>query len=188
MPLVVGIMLLTSPGSSQSGPKDRQPTAPKSVNAPAVPNAKPVPVEDIYYTRAIGSAAWAPDGKDISLTTNLTGRLNLWKVSAGGAWPLQLAQSDDRQMNGTWSPDSRWIIFEQDKGGNELWDLYAVPREGGEVTNVTNTPEIREEDPRWSSDAKQVAFIIKPKSSPHYDIAVLDWSNRQGRRLTNESD
>src|SRR5215813_10458773 len=188
MKLLSSILLLTAVAVSQSGPKDRQPTDPKSISAPSYANAKPVPVEDLYFTRTVSGAAWSPDGKEISLTTNLTGRLNLWKVSANGAWPVQLAQSDDRQVNGTWSPDSRWIVFEQDKGGNELWDLYAVSRDGGESINLTNTPEIREEDPRWSADAKQIALIIKPKSSPHYDIAVLDWSSRQVKKLTNETD
>lgn len=188
MKRLLSILLLTVSVFAQSGPRDRQPTDPKSVSAPAFANAKPVPVEDLYYTRAVAAAAWSPDGKEISLTTNLTGRLNLWKIAASGAWPVQLAQSDDRQVNGTWSPDSRWIIFEQDKGGNELWDLYAVPRGGGEIVNLTNTPEVREQDPRWSGDGKWVAFIIKPRSSPHYDIAVMDWSNHQVRKLTNESD
>jgi dipeptidyl aminopeptidase/acylaminoacyl peptidase len=188
MKLLSSIFLLAAVAFAQSGPKDRQATDPKSISSPTYANAKSVPVEDLYFTRTVGSAAWSPDGKEVSLTTNLTGRANLWKVSANGAWPVQLAQSDDRQVNGTWSPDSRWIVFEQDKGGNELWDLYAVPREGGEVVNLTNTPEIREEDPRWSADGKQVAFIIKPKSSPHYDIAILDWSSRQVKKLTNESD
>lgn len=188
MKSLLSIVLLTASVFAQTGPKDRQITDPKSVAVPSYSNAKPVPVEDLYLTRSVTSAAWSPDGKDVSLSTNLTGRINLWKVSAKGGWPLQLAQSDDRQVNGTWSPDSRWIIFQQDKGGNELWDLYAVPREGGEVVNLTSTPDVREEEPRWSADGKWVAFIIKPKSSPHYDVAVMDWSTRQVRKVTNESD
>lgn len=51
-------------------------------------------------------------------------------------------------------PDGKWILFQQDTAGNELWDIFAVPSEGGEVINLTNTPEIREEGPRWSPDGK----------------------------------
>src|SRR5438067_5970447 len=133
MKLLLSILLLTASVFTQSGPKDRQPTDPKSMSAPSYINAKAVSVEDLYYTRTIGGAAWSPDGKEIALTTNLTGRLNLGKLSASGSWPVQLAQSDDRQENGTWSPDSRWIIFEVDKVGNELWDLYLVSSEGGGI-------------------------------------------------------
>jgi hypothetical protein len=29
-----------------------------------------------------------------------------------------------------WSPDGKWIVYQQDRGGDELWDLYAIPSEG----------------------------------------------------------
>jgi Tol biopolymer transport system component len=61
-------------------------------------------------------------------------------------------QSDDRQYNAVWSPDGKWIVYQQDRADDELWDLYAVPSEGGEVVNLTNTPAIREQDPHWSHD------------------------------------
>ena len=88
------------------------------------------------------AAASSPDDRSI---TDLAGRSNIWKVKASGGWPLQLTQSDDRQYGAAWSPDGKWIVFQQDTGGNELWDLYAVPSEDGTVVNLTNTPDIREE-------------------------------------------
>src|SRR5437660_8396163 len=117
----------------------------------------------------------------------MSGRLNLWKVNAAGSWPIQLTQSDDRQFNPAWSADGTWIVYQQDKGGNELWDLYAVPAEGGEIVNLTNTPEIREESPLWSPDGATLALNYKPKESTVYDIALLDWATRKVRKLTNET-
>jgi dipeptidyl aminopeptidase/acylaminoacyl peptidase len=119
-------------------------------------------------------------------TTDMSGRLNLWKVSAAGGWPIQLTQSDDQQYNAVWSRDGKWIVFQQDTGGNELWDLYAVPSQGGEVVNLTNTPDIREESPLWSWDGKTIALNYKPKEATVYDIALLDWSTHKVRKLTNE--
>ena len=120
------------------------------------------------------------------LTADLSGRQNLWKVNSSGGWPLQLTQSDDRQYGAAWSPDGKWIVYQQDRGGNELWDLFAVPSEGGEVVNLTNTPDIREESPVWSHDGKTIAFGFKLKDSPVYDIALLDWQTRKVHKLTNE--
>src|SRR5437764_753481 len=132
-----------------SSPDDRQITDPKSIASTSNPAAHPAPIDDLYYTRNVAGGAWSPDGKHVVFTTDMSGRLNLWKVNVAGSWPIQLTQSDDRQFNPAWSPDGKWIVYQQDKGGNELWDLYAVPAEGGEIVNLTNTPEIREESPLW---------------------------------------
>lgn len=169
-----------------SGPNDRAVTDPKSIVAGSKPAARPVPIDDLYYTRMVAGASWSPDGKEVVFTTNMSGRLNLWKVSAGGGWPIQLTQSEDQQYGAVWSPDGKWIVFQQDSGGNELWDIYAVPSQGGEVVNLTNTPDIREESPLWSSDGMTLAVNYKPKEATAYDIALLDWTTHKIRKLTNE--
>src|SRR2546427_10675003 len=170
-----------------SSPDDRQVTDAKSITSESNAAAHPVPIEDLYYTRTVFNSAWSPDGKQVSFTTDMSGRLNLWKVSASGGWPLQLTQSDDRQYSATWSPDGKWIVYQQDAGGNELWDLYAVPSDGGTPVNLTNTPDVREEGPLWARDGKTVALNVKPKESTNYDIALLDWSTKKIRKLTSET-
>jgi dipeptidyl aminopeptidase/acylaminoacyl peptidase len=182
----VSVLALSSMLSASSSPDDRVLTDPKSVSSEANPGAHPVPIEDLYYTRSACGAAWSPDGREITFTTDMAGRLNLWKVKASGGWPIQLTQSDERQVRAAWSPDGKWIVYQQDKGGNELWDLYAVPSEGGEVINLTNTPDIREEDPLWSPSGGVLALSYKPKASTVYDIALLDWRSRAVRKLTHE--
>lgn len=171
-----------------SGPNDRQPTDPKSVISATNPNAKPVAIDDLYVTRVIDTAALSPDGTEVALTTNLSGRTNLWKVSAAGSWPVQMVNSEDRQTDLMWSPDSRWIAYSQDKGGNELWDIYVIAREGGTPVNLTNTPEIREQHPVWSHDGKLIACSYKPKQAPSYDLAIIDVATHQLRKLTEEKD
>ena len=180
---IAGLCLLLLGSSS---PEDRTLTDPKSISSESNSGAHPVPIDDLYYTRSASGAAWSPDGKDVVLTTDLSGRQNLWKVNSSGGWPLQLTQSDDRQYGAAWSPDGKWIVYQQDSGGNELWDLFAVPSAGGEAVNLTNTPDIREESPLWSHDGKTIALGYKPKDSPVYDIALLDWQTRNVHKLTNE--
>jgi dipeptidyl aminopeptidase/acylaminoacyl peptidase len=181
------LSICVSSVAQSSGPDERPITDPKSITSASNPKARPIPIEDLYFTRSVSSASWSPDGKEILFTTDMSGRSNLWKVSAAGGWPTQLAQSDERQYSGTWSPDGKWIFFQQDFGGNELWDVFAVPSDGGEVSNLTNTPEIREESPRWSPDGKTIALNYKPKQSTAYDIALMDWATRKVMQLTHES-
>lgn len=182
------IVLTASSFAAVSGPNDRQPTDPKSVQAHSNPSARRVAIEDLFGTRVISSAALSPDGKDIALVTNLTGRSNLWRTSIDGSWPVQLVRSEDRQSDPIWSPDGKWIAFAQDKGGNELWDIYVVARDGGTSTNLTSTADIREQHPLWSHDGRLLACIHKPASGPSYDVAFIDVASHKLRKLTNETD
>jgi dipeptidyl aminopeptidase/acylaminoacyl peptidase len=169
-----------------SGPDQRQVTDPKSIGSAAGRESQPLSIDDLFFTRSISDASWSPDGKEIVFTTNLSGRSNLWKVASSGGWPIQLTQSDERQHGSTWSPDGKWIAFQQDYGGNELWDILVVPSAGGPVINLTNTPNVREEEPIWSPDGRSIALARKPKESSSYDLAVLDWASHRINTLTHE--
>ena len=173
--------------AQSSGPDSRSITDPKAVESVTNPSARPIPIDDLYFTRSVSNASWSPDGQQVVFTTDLSGRSNLWKVSTQGGWPLQLTQSDERQFGEAWSPDGQWIVFQQDAAGNELWDLYAIPADGGEGVNLTHTADVREENPRWSPDGKSLAFDTKPEKATAYDIGILDWASRKVRQLTHES-
>jgi len=169
-----------------TSPDDRQITDPSSVISVTNPAAGPVPISQLYYTRNTFAPAWSPDGSEVVFTTNMTGRFNLWRVSTSGGWPIQLLQSEDRQSGAVWSPDKKWIVFEQDFGGGELYDLFAVSSDGAEVINITNTPEVSESNPHWSPDGSMLAMSYRPKTSSTTDIALLDWKTKKVRKLTDE--
>src|SRR6201987_679023 len=173
--------------AQSSGPGARQISDPKSISSATNPNARPSPIDDLYFTRSVSSASWSPDGKEIAFTTDISGRSNLWKVSADEGWPIQLGQSDERQYGETWSPDGKGIVFQQDVVGNECGDAFAIPSDGGEVITLTNPPEIREEGPRWSPDGKTIALNTKPKEATVYDITLMDWATRKVTPLTHEN-
>ena len=127
-----------------AGPDDRTLTDPHSVTSQSNEAARPAPIDDLFYTRGVFGPAWSPTASRLfSLPTcravSICGRCAL---RADG--PFNSAQSDDLQSHAIWSPDGKWIVYQQDHAGNELHDLYALPSEGGEPINLTNTPEIRE--------------------------------------------
>jgi dipeptidyl aminopeptidase/acylaminoacyl peptidase len=182
----VFIALFIAVPAFASGPGDSQPTDPKSIISPESAGARPVPIDDLFYSRRITDQSWSPDGKEIVITTNFTGRFNLWKFSSAGGWPVQLLQSDDRQFNPFWSRDGKWIVFQQDVGGHEVYDLYAVPSNGGQPINLTTTPHISENNPRFSYDGRMLAYTVKPEDSPIINIAIMDWDTRKQRIITDE--
>ena len=147
-----------------------------------------MPLDDLGYSRGLLSAAWSVDGKRLFLSTNLTGRYNIWTTEASGSWPVQLTQADDRQSGILVSPDGKTVFFNQDHGGDEEYDIYAVPSIGGPVTNLTTTPDVREEGVLVSPDGARIALTYKLKTKGQTDIAVLDLATRAVRPLTHEPD
>src|SRR5215470_13637460 len=107
---LVCAVTLGSVGATTS-PDTREITDPKKITSVEADGAGAVPIDDLFYTRATAGGAWSPDGKEIVFSSNFSGRLNLWKVGAAGGWPVQLSQSDDRQVSALWSPDGKWILY-----------------------------------------------------------------------------
>jgi dipeptidyl aminopeptidase/acylaminoacyl peptidase len=183
--LSIGGLAVAATTTAVPGPP-RLITPPKSIVSQAKPAPPPVPIADLYASRASLGAAWSPDGKWVIASANLSGRFNLWKYPAAGGEPVQLTHSDDRQSGITISPDGKWVVFQQDHGGDEMYDLYAVPLAGGDAVNLTNSPTVSETGPRFSPDGKFLAFATKPKTSPISDVAVMDMATRKIIQLTHE--
>ncbi|MGY4398274.1 dipeptidyl aminopeptidase/acylaminoacyl peptidase [Sphingomonas sp. UYAg733] len=184
---IATIFIAAGPLAAQVKTPDRPVTDPKSVNSPANPDARAVPVEDIGTSRSLGSTAWSADGKRIFVATNLTGRTNIWRTDTAGSWPVQLTQSDDTQGGLAPSADGKYVYFHQDVGGNEYTDIYRVPVDGGAVENLTNTPDRREDGMLVGPKDGLVALSVKLKSEGQSNLAVMDRDGKV-RVLTAEAD
>ncbi len=171
-----------------AGPNSRTPTAPKSVTAPQGSASAPVDIPDLLSTVRLGEAAWSPDGKQILYSGNASGRINLWLMNADGTGAHQLLHSDDAQSGAVWSNDGQNIVYQQDRGGDEIYDLYTVSAAGGTPQNLTQTDQITETNPHFSPDGKMLAFQQKEKTAPSINLALMDWTTHQVRLLTHEKD
>jgi dipeptidyl aminopeptidase/acylaminoacyl peptidase len=49
---------------------------------------------------------------------------------------------------------------------------------------LTNTSEISEENPAWSPDGEKLAYSVKPKSSPNYEIDMIEIGSKKITHLT----
>ena len=167
-----------------AGPPSAFITDPQQVTSQRKLDVKSFDLEKLYLTRLIGATAWSPDGKQIVLVANISGRNNLWLVPATGGWPVQFTVSNQRQSAPAWSPDGKSIAFMSDYDGDEQWDLFLANAFSGEVANLTKTKDISEENPVWSPDGKWLAYIVKPRASPNYEIALVNISTNEIHHLT----
>jgi dipeptidyl aminopeptidase/acylaminoacyl peptidase len=186
------------------GPDERQITDPRSVTSVPNPNVRPIPIEDLYYTRSVSGASWSPDGKEILFTTDMSGRSNLWKVSSAGGWPLQLAQSDDRQYGGTWSPDGKWIVFHEAGAGDfspdGKWFTYTINADGQIDAYLADLATRRADKipahqglnyfpgyPSSFSPSADRVLLSHESSVQPVDFWVYDLSSRNTKQLTHSA-
>ena len=121
--------------------------------------------ELIFGNPEYAGAQISPDGKYISFIKPLNGTMNVWVK--GFAEPFSAARpmtADTARpvRNYFWSRDGKYILFVQDKGGDENFNVYAVnpadkPSAGSDVPAARNI-----------TDAKGVRAMIQavPKSDP----------------------
>ena len=171
-----------------SGPQSRASTDPATVVSAQQSGASPVDIKDLLNTVRLGGAAWSPDGRQIVYGSNASGRINLWLMNADGSGSHQLTRSDDAQSGEIWAKDGSRIVYQQDRGGDEIYDLYFVAASGAEPQNLTNTGQTSETGPQFSLDGKWIAFQTREKQAPYTNLALMDWLTHKIRQLTHEQD
>lgn len=181
-------LLVAARASAEIPTPQRPVTDPKSLTSPADPQAVPVPIDDLVFSRGALDAAWSADGRQMFVSTNLTGRYNIWRMDSSGSWPVQLTQAEDNQGGFAVSPDGKTLYYTQDKGGNEQYDVYAVPTVGGAPKNLTNTPDLREDSLLIAPDGRAMALSTKKSGEGQNNLAVMDLASGQIRALTHEAD
>src|SRR5690349_11066194 len=147
--LPVLLFLLASLAFAQTLTPPKAEADPQNVIAKMRPELTNYSLEKFFLSRQVGGASWSSDGKQVVVVSNISGRQNLWTVPATGGWPQQLTTSEQRQHDPAWSPDGHWIVFQSDYDGNEMWDLFMVSPQNGDVIQLTQTPEIAESSPAW---------------------------------------
>ncbi len=170
------------------GPEDRKPTDPRAVQSAVQTGALPLPVEALLTTTNVYGFAHSNDGRKLAYISDATGRPNLWIMNADGAGARQLITSNDRQTSARFSHDDGQLVYSQDRGGNEYYDIYVVPVSGGEPRNLTNTPDVSETVRDFSPDGKLLAIGLKQKTLPSTNLAVMEWPSGAIRQLTHETD
>ncbi|CAL4869707.1 Dipeptidyl aminopeptidase BIII (plasmid) [Asticcacaulis sp. MM231] len=114
--------------------------------------------------------------------------MNIWRTELAGSWPRQLTQSDEAQRGLVVSPDGRTLYYLQDHGGDEMYDIWAVPTAGGPAKNITTTADVREFDMLISPGGQIAVVTTKGRAQAQVELALIDLRTLATRPLVSEPD
>jgi dipeptidyl aminopeptidase/acylaminoacyl peptidase len=107
--------------------------APASIAAPLIPR------DALFGNPQRSAAQISPDGRHVSWLAPVDGVMNVYVAPAGSPEAAR-AVTRERQRNlrfYQWAPDSAHILYTQDVGGNENFQVHAVDIAGGQDRNLT---------------------------------------------------
>ncbi|MDP8914298.1 MAG: S9 family peptidase [Pseudomonadota bacterium] len=148
-----------------------------SIPAGAQTNAPLIPREKFFGNPTKTAGRLSPDGKWLSWIAPRDGVLNVWVAPAfdpKSARPL----TNERQRpirSYFWSPDSRQILFINDKGGDENFLLYGVDVGSGEQRSLTPFEKTRVQIVGISNQVKDRILVgINNRDPKWHDVHSLD--------------
>ena len=83
------------------------------------------------------------------------------------------------------SPDGSEVAFSWNRSGT--FEIFSAPLDGERIFQLTGANE-RSVWPRWSPDARQLAFLRDRGGDERFDIWLVDRDGEHERNLTNEPD
>src|SRR5262249_29217950 len=95
----------------------------------------------------ISGAQLSPDGKFLAFIKPYKGTRNIWVKKTDERFEAAKPVTDDQKRpvtNYFWSRDGKYILFSQDKGGDENYNVYAVnpaAATGGAIPPARNLTE-----------------------------------------------
>jgi dipeptidyl aminopeptidase/acylaminoacyl peptidase len=119
----------------------------------------------------------SPDGQWLSWVAPRDGVLNVWVAPAADpAKARPLTEEKTRPIRSAfWSPDSKQLLFIQDKGGDENFLLYGVDVVSGKQTNFTPFEKTRVVPIAYSNKVKDRILIGLNNRDPRWhDVHSLE--------------
>ena len=126
-------------------------------------------------TRAGGQIS--PDGKWVSWLAPYEGVLNVYVAPANDPDAARRVTSATERpiRNNFWAPDSKSVMYIQDKGGDENFLLYGIDVESGEETTLTPFENTRAQIIGSSTQQKDKLLVGLNNRDPRlHDVHLLD--------------
>jgi dipeptidyl aminopeptidase/acylaminoacyl peptidase len=147
--------------------------------APRASGADLIPREVLFGNPEKAGPQVSPDGKKLAYLAPVNGVLNVWLGSIEGGDYAPLTNDTDRGIRAYFfAHDNKYLLYVQDKGGDENWRVYAVDLATKEVRDLTPFEKVQAQIVDVSKDHPDEILIALNKDDPRFhDVYRLTLSS-----------
>ncbi|NNF93910.1 MAG: S9 family peptidase [Altererythrobacter sp.] len=136
-----------------------------------------IPRDDLFGNPTRAAGKLSPDGKWLSWLAPRQGVLNIWlaPVDSPDAAKAMTEATDRPIRQYMWAPDSKSLLYIQDKGGDENFLLYGVDIASGKETTLTPFENTRVDIVGGSESIRDKILIGLNNRDPQFhDVHLLN--------------
>lgn len=127
-------------------------------------------VADFYGNASYNGASWAPDRKNILVSSNVSGIWNAYTIPATGGAPVALTNSKTNSIFAiSYFPSDGRVLYSSDEGGNELTHIY-VRNPDGTTRDLTPGAKLKASFSGWSNDGKSFFLATNERDERYFDL------------------
>lgn len=149
-----------------------------------MPTPKPLQLEKLIRVPNVHGYDVAPDGKTAAVVWDKSGQLEIYLLPVNGKGrPKKMTSGPESKLAPRFSPDGTRLVFAQDYGGDENFDLFLYDLRTRQTRNLTpDTPDTINPEISWSPDGMRLAFTSDREGS--FATYILEIESGKVRRVT----
>jgi dipeptidyl aminopeptidase/acylaminoacyl peptidase len=136
-------------------------------------------LSDLLEARIALPADLSADGETVLVSSNLTGTMQLYRISSAGG-PLERLTQLDEPVVGQFVPGTERVLLEMDDAGNERGQLYLLDA-GGEPEPLVHDPRFIHATPCFSRDGRLLAYSSNRRNGVDFDLYVRSLESGEER-------
>lgn len=157
-------------------------------NVPPIPVELRAAVSPYLEFRTAAFQRWHPSRREMLITTRFADTPQLHAVKSPGGARRQLTFLPEPVASASYQPkEGRYIVFSQDTGGGEFFQLYRLDPGDGRITLLTDGKS-RNTGAVWSRSGHWLAYGSTRRNGKDNDIYVVDPARPDSTRLVSQLD
>jgi dipeptidyl aminopeptidase/acylaminoacyl peptidase len=125
---------------------------------------------------SVTAPSFSPDGRSLSVISNVSGIPQAYLIPASGGWPRMITDGADPVVSAVWSPasGSDWLAVTVAPGGGLNTQIFVVRSNGTGMRRLTDGGQDNNAFNTWSDDGTKIYFDSNRRDPASRDSFVVD--------------